>query len=82
LAIPTHELAEFTIHPDHRRQGIGTQAAYLVFNALGGEWTLGVVENSPGSMAFWEQCLAECEKRLRDYDRPAQNAASMWQLQF
>ncbi|WP_341232859.1 GNAT family N-acetyltransferase [uncultured Sulfitobacter sp.] len=57
----THELAEFTIHPDHRRQGVGTQAAYLVFNALGGDWTLGVVENSPGSMAFWEQCLAECE---------------------
>jgi predicted acetyltransferase len=57
----THELTEFTIRPDHRHQGIGTQAAHLIFNALGGDWTLGVATHSPGGMAFWEQCLSDCE---------------------
>ncbi len=57
----THELTEFTIQPAYRHQGIGTQAAHLIFNALGGDWTLGVATNSPGGMAFWQQCLTECE---------------------
>lgn len=60
-ACGTHELAEFTIRPEHRHKGLGTQAAHLVFNALGGDWTLGVATNSPGGMAFWQHCLAECE---------------------
>ena len=57
----THELAEFTIRPEHRHQGIGTQAAHLIFNALGGDWTLGVAILSPGGMTFWQQCLTDCE---------------------
>lgn len=57
----THELAEFTIKPAFRHKGIGTQAAHLVFNALGGDWTLGVATQSPGGMAFWQGCLADCE---------------------
>ena len=57
----THELTEFTIKPQYRHQGLGTQAAHLIFNALGGDWTLGVATNSPGGMAFWQQCLIDCE---------------------
>lgn len=57
----THELTEFTILPAHRHQGIGTQAAHLIFNALGGDWTLGVAALSPGGMPFWQQCLTDCE---------------------
>ena len=53
----THELTEFTIQPAFRHQGIGTQAAGLIFAALGGDWVLGVAENSPGGMEFWRQCL-------------------------
>ncbi len=57
----THELTEFMIEPEYRHKGIGTQAAHLVFNALGGDWTLGVATGSPGGMAFWQQCLSDCE---------------------
>jgi predicted acetyltransferase len=57
----THELTEFAIQPAYRHKGIGTQAAHLIFNALGGDWTLGVATQSPGGMEFWQKCLTDCE---------------------
>ncbi len=57
----SHELAEFTIQPAFRHKGVGTQAAGLIFTALGGDWVLGVAEHSPGGMAFWRQCLEGIE---------------------
>lgn len=53
----THELAEFTVRPEFRHQGIGTQAALLVFESLGGAWTVGVSRHVPQAMAFWDSCL-------------------------
>jgi len=53
----THELAEFTIRPDWRHKGLGTDAAEMIFEALGGDWTLGVSREPPGALAFWQQCL-------------------------
>lgn len=70
----THELTEFTILPKHRHQGIGTQAAHLIFNALGGDWTLGVAQNSPGGMAFWDQCLKDCENACEIIASPPKTA--------
>ena len=57
----THELTEFTIQPAFRHRGIGTEAAGLVFAALGGDWVLGVAVQSPGGMTFWRQCLSGIE---------------------
>lgn len=57
----THELAEFTIGRQWRHKGYGTNAAHLVFNALGGDWALGVAKASPGGIPFWAQCIAACE---------------------
>ena len=57
----THELAEFTINKAWRGKGLGTEAAQLVFHALGGDWTLGVASTPPGALSFWRQCLEACE---------------------
>ena len=57
----THELTEFTIQTTFRHQGIGTQAAEMIFQALGGDWVLGVAQHPPGAMAFWQKCLENCE---------------------
>ena len=57
----THELAEFTIRPPWRNKGHGTDAATLIFEALGGDWTLGVAAQPPGAMNFWRQCLDSIE---------------------
>lgn len=65
-----HELAEFTIQPAFRKRGIGTEAATLVFQALGGDWVLGVANHAPNGMDFWRQCLEGCEA-IFDIDQAA-----------
>jgi len=55
-----YELVEFNIQPAHRRVGIGTTAAHLVFGQLPGRWTLGVASGSAAAAPFWEHCLANC----------------------
>lgn len=56
-----HELVEFTIVPEYRNKGLGTDAASMIFEALGGDWVLGVARHSVDAMAFWQQCLESCE---------------------
>ena len=56
-----HELVEFTIVPDYRKAGLGTDAASMIFQALGGDWVLGVGRHAADAMAFWQQCLEACE---------------------
>lgn len=53
----THELAEFTIAPDHRRSGIGRDAIAQLFARLPGAWQIGVVAQGTAG-AFWEDALA------------------------
>ena len=55
-----HELVEFTIQPAFRQRGLGTEAAIMIFEALGGDWVLGVAQHSPGGMGFWRGCLEAC----------------------
>lgn len=54
----THELAEFTIFPDHRRAGTGRDAARRVFARLPGRWVIGVAAHGMAG-AFWEDALAQ-----------------------
>jgi predicted acetyltransferase len=77
-----HELAEFTIQPAHRHKGIGTESAHLVFNALGGDWTLGVAKESPGGMAFWRQCLEACENACDITEGPPKTAQQIGSYAF
>ena len=77
-----HELAEFTIQPAHRHKGIGTEAAQLVFNTLGGDWTLGVARESPGGMAFWQHCLEACENACDITQGPPKTAQQVGSYRF
>jgi predicted acetyltransferase len=70
----THELAEFTIQPAFRHRGVGTEAAELVFNSLGGDWVLGVSAQAPGGMPFWRQCLSACENVCDITEAPPRTA--------
>ncbi|MBM1632874.1 GNAT family N-acetyltransferase [Sulfitobacter mediterraneus] len=69
-----HELTEFTIQPAFRNRGIGTEAATLIFQALGGDWVLGVAENAPNGMAFWRQCLESCDAVFEITEGPPRTA--------
>ena len=73
----THELTEFTIQPAFR-----TVAAGLIFDALGGDWVLGVAAQSPGGMAFWRQCLAEIESVCEISERAPRTAHQVGSFAF
>ena len=78
----THELAEFTILPAYRHKGIGTEAAQLIFNTLGGDWTLGVAAGAPGGMKFWAKCLAACEDACEIVAGPPKTAQQVGRYSF
>lgn len=77
-----HEMVEFTILPRYRQQGFGTQAALLLFESLGGDWTLGVARLSPGGMAFWENCLSACDAIVDITKGPAKTAHQQGSFAF
>lgn len=78
----THEMVEFTILPEYRHRGIGTQAALLLFETLGGDWTLGVATRSPGGMAFWQNCLNSCENIIDITTGPPKTAHQQGSFAF
>ena len=52
------ELSEFMILPQHRRRGLGMQAAALILNEFPGFWRMGISRHSPAAAAFWGTCLS------------------------
>ncbi|NNE51601.1 MAG: GNAT family N-acetyltransferase [Sulfitobacter sp.] len=77
-----HELVEFTIQPAFRHRGLGTEAATMIFEALGGDWILGVAQHSPGGMTFWENCLNDCETISDIVEGPPRTAHQQGSLTF
>jgi predicted acetyltransferase len=51
-------MSEFFIRKDHRRSGIGREAATLIFDRFAGEWEIVEYQRHPGSVAFWRRVLA------------------------
>mgnify|MGYP000246447426 CR=1 FL=1 len=78
----THELTEFTIQTAHRHLGIGTQAAALIFQSLGGDWVLGVSRHPQGAMQFWQRCLEDCEGVCEIAPGPARTANQIGSFSF
>jgi predicted acetyltransferase len=78
----THEMVEFTIQPAFRKRGLGTAAATMIFEALGGDWVLGVATHSPGGMAFWETCLEDCERIETIIEGPPRTANQQGSFAF
>jgi predicted acetyltransferase len=46
------DVAEFFVLRRHRRSGIGRLAAFLLWHALPGKWTVRVSEGNPAALAF------------------------------
>lgn len=51
-------LSEFFIRRQHRRVGIGREAATLIFNRFAGEWEIIEYDRNPTAIAFWRGVLA------------------------
>ncbi|MDF1728228.1 MAG: GNAT family N-acetyltransferase [Sulfitobacter sp.] len=77
-----HELVEFTIQPAFRHRGLGTEAATMIFEALGGDWVLGVASNSPGGMEFWQNCLTDSESIVDIESGPPRTAHQQGSFTF
>ncbi len=52
-------IAEFLIMPMHRRNHIGKQVAYDIFEMFKGDWEVQPMENNPIAYSFWENIINE-----------------------
>ena len=55
---PTFRMSEFFIRRQHRKVGIGRNAATLIFDRFTGDWEILEYQRHPGSVAFWRRVLA------------------------
>jgi len=51
-------IAEFYIHKDHGRKGLGRQLAETVFSLSPGNWEVAVTVENEAAMAFWKQVVS------------------------
>ena len=68
-------MAEFFIVRKHRRSGVGTAAARMLFSRYPGRWETAVARPNHGALAFWRaaiQPIAE-EVELVDVESPLWN---------
>lgn len=52
-------MAEFFVRKQHRRGGIGRDAATLIFDRFTGEWEILEYLRNPGSVAFWRRVMTD-----------------------
>ena len=55
-------IAEFLILPRYRRNHIGKQVAYDIFNMFKGDWEVQPMENNPIAYSFWKNIINEYTK--------------------
>ena len=54
-----YDIAEFFVLRNHRRSGVGREAAFLLWNRLPGRWTVRVSEGNPGALRFWTDVVSD-----------------------
>ena len=52
-------IAEFLIMPNYRRNHIGKQVAYDIFNKFKGNWEVQPIENNLVAYSFWKNIISE-----------------------
>ncbi len=57
-----YNMSEFFVRKAHRREGIGRDAATLIFDRFAGEWEIVEYLRNPGAVAFWRQVLSVYSK--------------------
>lgn len=80
----TLDLGEFSIFPEHRRQGLGFAAVEQLLHGYPGRWTLGVAGGSASAEEFWDWTLAKLT-RIRNLHRikprfPSQTRAYLFDV--
>jgi predicted acetyltransferase len=55
---PNYRMSEFFVRQQHRRAGIGRNAATLIFDRFAGEWEILEYLRHPGAVAFWRTVVA------------------------
>jgi len=53
LASNLREIAEFFVHPSHRRRGIGRKAAFAAFDSFPGRWEVQWHKSNDPARGFW-----------------------------
>jgi len=61
-AAADYHMSEFFVRAPHRRQGIGRDAATLIFDRFAGEWEIVEYLRHPGAVAFWRRVLTSYVK--------------------
>ena len=51
------QVAEFYVKPPFRRQGVGRQAAFALWNRFSGEWELQAHARNEKAVKFWHTCV-------------------------
>lgn len=69
-AAVNYHMSEFFIRKAHRRQGIGRDAAKLIFDRFAGDWEIVEYQRNPASVAFWRRVLTVyCKGRYTERSR-------------
>jgi predicted acetyltransferase len=65
-----YRLSEFFVRKQHRRAGVGRDAATLIFDRFAGEWEVVEYQRNPGAVAFWRKVVAAyCTGRFSEQAR-------------
>jgi predicted acetyltransferase len=55
---PDYNMSEFFVRKQHRRVGIGRDAAKLIFDRFSGEWEIVEYQRNPGAVTFWRRVVS------------------------
>jgi predicted acetyltransferase len=50
-------MSEFFVRKQHRRVGMGRDAATLIFDRFAGDWEIVEYLRNPGAVAFWRRVV-------------------------
>ena len=57
--LTVHEIAEFYVKPESRRQGVGRRAVLAIWQRFPGQWEVQVHARNSGAVQFWTLCAEE-----------------------
>jgi predicted acetyltransferase len=53
-----YRMSEFFVRKQHRKAGMGRDAATLIFDRFAGDWVIVEYMRNPGAVAFWRRVIA------------------------
>lgn len=60
--VKAQSVAEFLVLPQYRKQHIGKQVAFMLWDMYEGEWEVEPMEGNEGAYLFWERIIKEYSK--------------------